>query len=172
MRVVINPGHFIGKDPGACGKFSNEAEIVKYVANVVCRDLEAAGFNPVLITSDSLKEICQLANEVNADLFVSIHCNAAANKAAKGTETFYYVGSSASKKLATCIQNELVKTMGSLDRGIKDGNWLYVLRGTSIPAVLTELGFISNADEEIYLNSHKQVMAHAISRAIIEYISK
>ena len=171
MRVVINSGHFVGIDSGAVGCDGREADIVKYVAGVVVEDLKLVGIDAVLVANDDLGTICSDANAFEADLFVSIHCNSAENKNARGTDTFYYKGSSESKRLAGCIQRQLVDTMGSIDRGIKDGSHLYVLKHTTMPAVLTELGFISNKQEEIYLNEHKRVMAHAIARGITDYLS-
>lgn len=170
MRVVVNAGHCPGKDSGACGSYSQEADIVKYVAGVVCTDLKAVGIEAIFVQDNSLATICRTANDLNANLFVSIHCNSAENKNARGTETFYYEGSAKSKKLAQCIQKQLVDTMGSVDRGLKRGNSLYVVKNTAMPAVLTELGFISNLAEEKYLNEHKQVMAHAIARGITDYM--
>lgn len=169
MVVCVNAGHCPGMDPGACGKYSEEADIVKYVGEVVCRDLEAAGIRTIFVQDDALSEICAVANRNKADIFVSIHCNSAGNKEAKGTETFFYAGSSKSERLAGFIQNQLISTMNSVDRGLKSGNHLYVVRNTNMPAVLTELGFISNEAEEKYLNEHKQVMAHAIARGVTDY---
>lgn len=170
MLVVINAGHCPGVDSGACGDYSQEANIVKYVGEVVCKDLEAVGIQALFVQDDSLSNVCGVANDADADLFVSIHCNSAANRTAKGTETFFYEGSANSKKLAQCIQNQLVDTMKSVDRGLKNGDWLYVLKHTTMPAVLTELGFISNPAEEKYLNEHKQVIAHAVARGITDYM--
>lgn len=170
MKVVINAGHYPNLDSGAVGDYSHEADIVKYVGEVVCKDLEAVGVQAVFVQDNELSNICRVANNEDADLFVSIHCNSAANRSAKGTETFYYNGSARSEKLARCIQNQLVTTMGSVDRGLKDGSWLYVLKHTTMPAVLTELEFISNPAGEKYLNEHKQVMAHAIARGVTDYM--
>ena len=172
MLVCINAGHCPGVDSGACGDYSQEADIVKYVGEVVCKDLENVDIQTMFVQDDSLGYICRTANSAGADLFVSIHCNSAVNRAAKGTETFCYTGSHKSEKLAECIQKQLVDTMGTTDRGVKDGSGLYVLKHTAMPAVLTELAFISNPKEEKYLNEHKQVMAHAIARGITDYMNE
>lgn len=172
MKVVINAGHFVGVDPGAPGSRSTEAEIVRFISEVVVNDLEAAGIEAILVTDDSLSEVCRQANAFKADLFVSIHCNSAANYSAHGTESYYYAGSEQSYRLAKCIQEQLLATMGTTDRGLKDGSWLYVLKHTAMPAVLTEIGFISNYVEETYIIEHKRVIAHAIARGITDYINE
>ena len=172
MKVVINAGHFVGVDPGAPGSRSTEAEIVRFISEVVVNDLEAAGVEAILVTDDNLAEVCRQANTFKADLFVSIHCNSAANFSAHGTETFYYKGSEQSYRLAKCVQAQLLDTMGTADRGLKDGSWLYVVKYTNMPAVLTEIGFISNYVEETYIIEHKRVIAHAIARGITDYINE
>ena len=166
--VVINGGHCPSIDPGACGEYSQEADIVKYVGEVVVADLKAVGIEAYFIQDDDLGTVCNFANAKKADYFISIHCNSAKNRSARGTETFYYVGSPSSEKLALCVHKQLVDTIQSADRGLKNGNWLYVLKHSEMPAILVELGFISNKAEEIYMNEHKQVMAHAIARGVTD----
>lgn len=169
-KIFINPGHAPNgnPDPGACGEFLRESDVAAFVGDVVAKDLQAVGYETKVFQSDELGEICRVANAWGADYFISIHLNSAENRSAKGTETFYYVGSPNSEKLASAIQHQLVKTMGTIDRGLKNGNWLYVLKHTEMPAILVELGFISNKAEEIYMNDHKQVMAHAIARGVTD----
>ena len=169
MLVAINAGHCVGKDCGAVGAYSTEAEIVRDVAKIVCSDLNAVGINTVFIQENDLSDICNIANTADADLFISIHCNSAGNPSAVGTETYFYNGSKASAQLAKCVQSQLVNSMKSVDRGLKDGSWLYVLKHTAMPAVLTELDFINNPHREKYMNDHKALMAHAIARAVTDY---
>lgn len=171
MRVAVNSGHHIKYDSGAVGAYSREADIVKYVSEVVCKDLEAVGIETLFIMEDELQDICDKANDFKADLFISIHCNSAVNSEAEGTECFYWEAYDESYKLADCIQNQLLDTMDSVDRGLKDGSWLYVLKYTDMTAVLVELDFISNPDREKYLNENKKAMAHAIARGVTDYLS-
>ena len=87
MLVCINAGHCPGVDSGACGDYSQEADIVKYVGEVVCKDLENVGIQTMFVQDDSLVYICRTANSASADLFASINCNAATNRNAKENET-------------------------------------------------------------------------------------
>ena len=168
MLVAINAGHCPGLDAGACGNYSEEANIVKSVAEVVCEDLNQIGIQAIFIQENELEDICDIANGANADLFVSIHCNAASPEA-HGTETFYCSGSENGRQLAQCIQDQLIGTLGTTDRGLKT-NSLYVTKHTNMPAVLTELAFISNPDEEELLNNNINEMAHAIARGVTDYM--
>ena len=168
MLVAINAGHCPGMDPGAVGSRCNEADVVDYISRVVCNDLMAVGIEALFIQENELYDICNIANNNNADLFVSIHCNSA-TPAAEGTETFYCPGSVNGERLAECVQNQLVNTMGTVDRSIKAHAW-YVIKHTYMPAILTEIGFISNESEQDYIINHKDEIAHAIARGITDYM--
>lgn len=116
-------------------------------------------------------ERVQLANTLNADVFVSIHGNSVeASPQISGTETFYYKRSS-SKALADIMHRHLVEALGFKDRGVKNGN-LEVLRDTTMPAVLLEIGFLSNlAEEQAMLSETVQdKAAQAIVDAIKEFV--
>ena len=95
-----------------------------------------------------------LANEIDADLFVSIHNNAA-SATVRGTETLYYpmATDTRGKKIAQLIQDAIVSSCNMQDRGIKPRTDLYVLRNTNMTAVLLETGFITNPEEAIKINS-------------------
>ena len=169
-RIVINPGHCPGIDPGACGEYSTEADIVRKVGEVLQKDLEAIDYEVFVIQDDSLQAICDFSNSHEPDVFISIHCNAAANPEAVGTETLHYVPSEEGEKLAECVQNQFIATFDTVDRGTKDGSRLYVIRNTNGPSILVELGFISNPDEENFLNENIEEMAHALARGITDYL--
>lgn len=168
MLVAINAGHCPGLDPGACGDYSEEANIVKSVAEVVCEDLYKVGIQTVFIQENELQDICDIANGANADLFISIHCNSA-SPAAHGTETFYSASNDDGKKLAQCVQDQLISTLGTTDRGLKTAGY-YVIKHTDMTAILTELAFISNPKEEELLNNNINEMAHAIARGVTDYM--
>ena len=171
MKVFINPGHDINIDPGAIGPSGlREADVVLNVALRLDIVLRNAGIETEMMQSDDLSAVCSASDEWGADLFVSIHCNAAVNEAAHGTETFYHPGSDNGRALAECVNAQLVG-LGLADRGTKDGSWLYVVKNTSAPAILVELDFISNPDQEQYLadDNNKQELARAIARGITDY---
>ena len=167
-KIAVNAGHCPGLDSGACGSYSQEADIVKKVAEIVCSDLNNVGYETLFIQENELEDICSMSDSFGADLFVSIRCNSAENSSAKGTETFYCEGSSNGYRLASKIQSQLLNTLGTIDRGLKT-NRLYVTSNTVAPAALVELGFISNQDEEFMLNTRIEDMAHAIARGISDY---
>ena len=171
MKVAINAGHCIGRDPGACGSQITEAELnVKY-AEAVCNYLSAAWVETVYIHENELGDICDIANSENCDLFVSIHCNSASSAQATGTETFYANGSSNGEVLADCIQTQLVEAINLPDRGLKT-NRLYVTANTDMPACLVEVGFISNPGEEQIMIDKADDIARAIARGITDAINK
>ena len=80
----------------------------------------------MFVQEQSLATVCRIANSEKADVFVSIHCNAAENKSANGTETFYWTSDTKSRTLANCVQNRLLDALRTRNRGLKDGTWLYV----------------------------------------------
>lgn len=168
MKICVNAGHFVGVDSGAVGQNgTEEAKINKIITDRVVNCLECKGYDVISVTSKSLGKVCKTSNDFGADYFISIHCNSATNKQARGTETFYYKGTEKGKKLAQAINNEIVNTLGTKNRGIKTGNY-YVLRNTTAPAVLVECEFISNLEGEKLLVEKANVFAQAIVRGIVE----
>lgn len=172
FKILINPGHAPGVDPGAVNPRTGlqEANVVKQIGRHVSDLLRNVGYTTDVIQDDNLAAICDQSNQWGADLFVSIHCNSAANSSAEGTETYHMDGSVQGGRLAKCIQQQLVETGKFVDRGIKTANF-YVLKNTIAPAVLVEVGFISNDREAACLeNSSLQYeYAGAIARGITDY---
>lgn len=174
MKIVIDPGHG-GKDPGAVGPSGiKEANVNLQVALKVAEKLRKAGVEVKLTrTGDvfvDLQPRCDIANSFNADYFVSIHCNSAGTPEARGTETYCYKLGSKGEVLAKAIQAELIAVTGRADRGVKTANY-YVLKRTNMPAVLIELAFLSNPEEERLLASvdYQEKCASAIAKGI-DYI--
>ena len=178
MKVFVNPGHAPGIDPGAVhANGTKEADVALEVGRLVCRYLENAGISTKLLQSNSLNgededaanpSICRTANNSGADLFVSIHCNAF-NKVVRGTECCIYERGGNSEILAGCIQKQIVDSLVTLDRGIKERPSLTVLRCTSMPAVLVEMAFIDNDDDCRLLTAKTDDFARAIARGITDY---
>lgn len=166
-KIFINPGHG-GTDPGACGNGLQEAAVCLKIGRRVENYLRAVGYGVKLFQYDGLGTICNDANAWRADLFVSIHCNAATGNA-KGTET-YSSGGSKSSRLAELIQNQLVNSLPVLNRGVKTANF-YVLKNTDMPAILVETAFIDNADDARLLVEREDDFARAIARGVTDYYS-
>lgn len=179
MKICINPGHAPNgnPDPGAVNSVTGlrESDVVFVIGNLVSKYLQAVGYEVTVVQNDDLQTICDTSNNMPADLFVSIHCNSAGSDQAKGTETWYCDGSAEGKKLADCIDKQIVNSLQEIDRGSKDAvphqNGLYVLTNTNAVAVLVETAFISNADDEKILASDKgkDDLARAIARGITDY---
>ncbi|WP_019850280.1 cell wall-binding repeat-containing protein [Desulfitobacterium sp. PCE1] len=186
--VVVDPGHG-SPDPGALGPSGSQEKINNLaIAQYLAVELEAAGAKVVLTRSGDnspayspgttytergdLQKRVDIANENNADLFISIHNDSW--KTAQGTTTFYSSenpSGSSSYKLAQYIQSELTQKIGTKNLGVKDSR-LYVLRNNTMPAVLVEVAFISHPTEEKQLsdNAFRQKAAQGISQGIQAYI--
>ena len=177
MKVFLNPGHAPNghPDPGAVNEETGlrESDVALAVGKSAASYLNAAGVETELLQSDSLEEICEAANTSDANIFVSIHCNAAEAEEANGTETWACAGSYRGGMLANCIQRELVDALGTTDRGVKIAtpgvNGLYVLTNTDMPAVLIELAFITNPRDENILAHDQDALARAVARGVTEY---
>ena len=175
MKVFLNAGHAPNgnPDPGACGYGLRESDVAKNVADLAAGDLSAAGVEVVgNLQSDSLHEVVSASNRADADVFISVHCNAC-NGSANGTETWHYYGSEEGEKLAQCIQNQIVDALGTVNRGTKGAkpgvNGLYVLSNTDAVAVLVELAFIDHAGDAELLRSQQDEFARAIARGVTDY---
>lgn len=175
--VVIDPGHG-GSDPGTTSISNKHEKDFNLALSLKVQELLLKEPDiEVLMTRDSdvyptRTERVQLANKLNADVFVSIHGNSVLKSPqANGTETYYYQRSS-SKELADAIHKRLIKAIGLKDRGVKEKS-LQVIRETKMAAVLLEVGFLSNiSDEKLMLSNTVQYKAaQAIVDGIKEYLS-
>ena len=119
----------------------------------------------------ALGERTRIANEAGADFFVSFHANAATTENAHGIETLYHPDSVEGPKIARFVQNRLIQVSAGKDRGIKSRPDLWVLRKTQMPAILVELGFITNIAEERMLNEQWYLgfLANAVLRGLEDY---
>ena len=86
-----------------------------------------------------------------------------------GTETLCYADRGNAGELAHCIQDQIINSLGTVDRGVKERPGLVVLRMTDMPAVLVELAFISNEGDAALLANDKDEFARAIARGITDY---
>lgn len=173
MRIALDAGHG-GRDPGAVGHGLEEKAVTLAVARLVAERLVELQHDVKLTRTEDvyvgLTRRCRIANEWGAELFVSVHCNAAVSESAEGIETWHFVGSRGGYALARSIQRSLVMTFPEhRDRGVKESGSFTVLRATAMPAALVELEFISNAMHAPFLASpHQQTkMAAAIAYGIV-----
>ncbi len=170
ILVCIDAGHG-GSDPGASG---GESTVNLAVAELVRKECEGQGFS-VLMTRDddyflTLDQRCVIANNAKADIFVSVHCNSAANTAAKGTEVYYSYGEN-SIKLANYVYEHMIELVNTTPRGVKQERHYVTTYTKNMPAILCELAFLSNADD--YARLHDKACqarwAEAICRGICDY---
>ena len=169
MKIFINPGHG-GSDCGACGNGLKERDVALKIGKRVENYLRAVGYDVKLLQYDGLPKICADANNLKADLFVSIHCNAF-NGNAHGTETYCFYGSTAGRKLAEAIHKQITSSLKILDRGVKEAGF-YVLENTHMPAVLVETAFIDNPNDAKLLVESEDDFARAIARGVTDYFAK
>lgn len=171
--VVIDPGHG-GSDPGATRANDQEKKLTIDIAHRVVKKLKGHGA-VVYITRDddtfvSLADRVDFSNNKNPDLFVSIHINACEQESVHGVETHYYKDDSLD--LAKYVHKSIMASSTQPNRGVFKSRF-YVIRHTTAPAILLELGFISNeAEREMLKNPHYQEkVAEAITEGIINYLN-
>ena len=174
--VIIDPGHG-GKDPGTIGIGGlREKDLVLPISLDVAEGLRKQGIE-VRMTRDSdyfisLQGRTDFANKVNADLFVSIHANAInlSRPDVNGLETYYYKDG---RRLAEVIHWSILNSVNIKNRGIRRARF-YVLRHSTMPGVLVEVGFVTGAEDAPRLKNptHRSQMADAIVRGIVQYIKQ
>ncbi|MBW7476079.1 N-acetylmuramoyl-L-alanine amidase family protein [Paenibacillus oenotherae] len=174
--VVLDAGHG-GTDPGAKGITSKIEKDFNLALTLKVEALlkQQPGIDVVLTRADdtfvTLADRAIIANNLHANVFVSIHANAApGSPSAQGTETFYYHDTS--KLLADIMHKHLIAATGFKDRKAQYKS-LKVLRDTIMPAALLEIGFLSNATEEslLFTEEFQQRVAASIVEGIVEYLT-
>ena len=165
MKIVINAGHTkFGVGYGAC-KYLNESVETRKIAYELMKLLADTKHTiiPAVIDSSSnnLKDAVDLANNNNADLFVSIHLNAGGGN---GSEAYTWKGAKLDQAVAMCKN---LDKLGFKNRGIKDGSNLYVIKKTKCNAILIEVCFVDNQQDA---NLYKQNGVNKIAKAIYDAI--
>lgn len=182
--IIIDPGHG-GEDPGTLGVgATTEAENVLAIGWELKGLLEKAGAQVIMVRqanvspadgtsfagqdNGQLAARTALANRSGAHIFVSLHNDWTDDSSVSGSASYYY--KSQDWALADAVQRGLVSQLKSGDRGVKHGNF-YVLRNTSMPAVLVEVGFLSNPQEADLLSQrwYRLEAARGIFYGIVEY---
>ena len=144
-----------------------QAEVCRRIMEHTALMLRSRGHEVLSVQSDSLAAIVGASDGFGAEVFVSIHCNAA-NTVAKGTEVECY-GPGEGERLAQCIQNQIVGSLGTVDRGVKHMPKLLVLRKTLMTSVLVEMAFIDQDEDCQLLTEKTDEFARAIARGISDY---
>jgi N-acetylmuramoyl-L-alanine amidase len=172
--IIIDPGHG-GPDPGAIGIGGiQEKEIVLDISRQVAALLEQQGVQAVMTrTSDidlDLEPRVVLAEQLNASLFVSIHANAISlsRPDVNGLEVYYY---DSGESLARVMHSTILQSVNMRDRGVRRARF-YVLRRTSMPAILIETGYVTGQEDAANFNNptFRRQLAEAIVRGILNYI--
>ena len=178
MKIFVDAGHnYSGFDTGAVGNGLKEQDVTFDIAEALRSLLVNSGAEVMMSRNEktdsvgdsmftSIANRAKMANDWGADLFVSVHCNAF-NTLARGTETLVYSQSSPSVPVAKRIQAEIVKKLGTTDRGVKTRTNLGVLWRTNMPALLVETAFIDNMHDAKLLKNNVQDFAQAICDGII-----
>jgi len=169
ITVVIDAGHGGFDRGGIPGQRVSEKDMTLDVARRLKSVLTASGYR-VVMTRDSddfipLGTRCSIANSNRNAIFVSVHFNSATRAGASGIETYFY--SRDSLALASAIHHYVVGGAPSSSRGVRRRGY-YVLRKTSIPAVLVECGFLTNPTEAAYAQnaSYRQKLAEEIAAGV------
>ena len=181
--IVVDPGHG-GSNPGAVANNTQEKDNNLAVALKLQDKLLQAGAKVVMTRStdrtvapegsslgQELQARVDLAEANHADIFVSLHSNENNDSNIKGTMTFY--NTDQSSQLAQEVQNAVIEQTQSVDKGVSHATF-YVLRNTSMPSILIEMGFVSNPDEAAKLASdaYRERMAQGAYNGIVKYFNK
>lgn len=178
VKICIDAGH----GSNTAGKRSPDGSLREYefnrdIANRIKNILVAHGVEVILTCSDDydipLQQRCDIANQLKADYFVSIHANAYGTdwNDARGWEVFVVAKGGRAEELAETIHEYSIAELGLKDRGVKTANF-YVLRNTNMPAVLIEHGFYTNKTECALLkdSDFRQKCAVADAKGILDFL--
>ena len=182
IRIFIDQGHNPqGVNAGAEGFGLREQDVTynvgAYLADLLNEDPrfevrtsrnspdEVLGYN----NTSSLRERVMMANSWPADYFISIHCNANVNPAINGTEVYTFSQYTQGYFMGEKILASIVNRVGTKDNGMRVNSSLYVLRNTTMPSLLVELAYITNAQDAEKLRDDQYGFAYAIYRGILNY---
>ncbi|MBR2402200.1 MAG: N-acetylmuramoyl-L-alanine amidase [Lachnospiraceae bacterium] len=181
--VVVDAGHG-GNDGGAEKSGILEKNIDLAIVLALKELLDASDENIKVYytrtddSNPSYERRVGLANKSDADLFISVHNNSYRRSSAiKGTEVMYsesFEGVFTSERLAEICMEELTDTLGSRDRGLLEGDNIYIIKNSEVPVALIEVGFMTNKEELRLLNSaeYQEKTAEAIYQAIFRALDE
>ena len=183
IKIYIDQGHNPTGYPNTGASWYGQQEqdityaVGRYLAGMLREDgrfdvrLSRPTEDTVLGASNatSLRQRVQEANSWGANYFISIHANAAENTAANGTEVYVYRLYTQADWLAQHVLQGIVDTVATRDNGVWARTNLYVLRRTAMPAILVELGYMSNPSDAEKLKNDRYAFALGIYRGILRY---
>lgn len=181
--ITIDAGHG-GSDPGAIGQGGlKEKQVTLPIAELLKERLEKMGakvymtrttdkdvYGPHASDKDELQARVNVAEKHDSDLFISLHINSSVNRNVGGISTYYFPKTNHDGRLARAVQNELSSNFGVDNLGVREANF-YVVKRCTMPAILVELCFISNAKEEKLLagNWFRKKAARLMAEGIEKY---
>ena len=181
-KIYIDQGH--NPEPpntGAEGNGLREQDISYEVGRRLAALLRRSGNYDVRLSrptpetqlgtsnASSLRARVDEANAWGADYFISIHTNASENSGVSGVEAYSYARDTIAFRLGEDIVDNLVEATGLRNRGMKVRPGLYVLKKTNMPAVLVEIGFISNPGDAALMRDNPELFAQGIYNGIVEF---
>ena len=184
MKIFIDQGHNPqNPNAGAEGHGLREQDITYAVGVELAALLRSNPFFEVRLSRNSPTEqlgtsnATSLAARVNAanswgaDYFISLHCNASTNASVSGSEVYVYSRTSPAYPLGEDILVGLNNATGLPNRGMQINPSLYVLRRTSMPALLVEMGYITNATDARLMGSDPQSFARGIYNGMLDFFN-
>lgn len=181
-KIYIDQGHNPSSpNTGAEGNGLREQDVTYVVGQELAELLRRSGNYEVRLSrptpdtqlgnsnTGSLRARVNDANSWGADYFISIHTNASDQSSASGVEAYAYSRGSRAFALGEEIVNGIVNVTGLRDRGMKVRPGLYVLKNTAMPAVLVEIGFITNPGDAALMRDDPELFAEGIYRGIVDY---
>ena len=182
IKIYIDQGHNpVNPNAGAEGSGLREQDLVYRIGQELATLLRQNGNFEVRLSrptpdtqigssnNTSLRLRVQDANSWGADYFISLHTNASENTSASGSEAFAYARGTPAFRLGEDILEELEDTTGLRNRGMKVRPSLYVLKKTAMPAVLVELGFITNQRDAYLMRDRPDLFARGVYEGILEF---
>ena len=182
MKIYIDQGHNpVNPNAGAEGNGLREQDVTYTVGKLLARELESAGIETKLsrpsaetqLGTSNATSLAARTNEANAwgaDYFISIHTNASDVQSASGSEAFVYSLGSTASALAGNILYALAVSTGLTNRGVRQRPSLYVLRKTRMPAVLVEIGFITNPYDASLMANRPELFAEGIANGVFAFL--
>lgn len=184
IKVYIDQGHNPqNPNAGAEGSGLREQDLVYRIGIELANLLRSNGNFEVRLSrptattqvgtsnTTSLRMRVDDANSWGADYFISLHTNASEIASATGSEALVYSSPSVAASLGEDILYWLNRETGLQNRGVRLRPGLYVLRKTAMPAVLVELGFITNANDAYLMNTRPELFAEGVYNGILQYLN-